>query len=278
MHVQNIVLRVCKQRVVFNALFVLVILSTLIAGSVASYTKASAATLTFPTSINQAFNEASQRFGVPVALLKAICYKEGRLSQNAGASSADKGWGCMGLVKNSYADVLDNAAQDLGVNVNQLKQSLVTNIFGGAAVLRADALQLSSNQTLPTNLADWYGAVAQYSHAVLHSTALLYANAVYAILKQGFSIQVGAETVVLAAQNIPPHVTTAAKIHTATTLPGGCTNDGKTDYPGAIDCILSPAAIFDCNVPTSPNDCSYTSSDRPSSCTIQTDGDSALQH
>ena len=269
MHVQTSILSVRKRRVVFPILFVLCILSMLAAGSITSHALASP-TPTFPTSINLAFSEASQRFEVPSALLKAICYKEGRLSQNAGVPSADKGWGCMGLLKNSRVDVLDSAAQDLGVNTNQLKQSLTTNIFGGAAILRAAALQLSSNQTLPTNLADWYGAVAQYSQAVLHSTALLYANAVYAILKQGFSVRVGAETVVLAAQNISPHIATAAKIHAATTLPSGCINDGKTDYPGAIDCILSPTAIFDCNVPTSPNDCSYTSSNRPGSCTILT--------
>jgi len=270
MHTQHIIRRIHRKRVVFNALFVLGILSALIVGYVASRAQVSAVAPTFPTSINQAFNEANQRFGVPVVLLKAICYKEGRISQNAGVPSVDNGFGCMGLVKNSHADVLDSAAQDLGVNANQLKQSLSANIFGGAAILRANALQLSSNQTLPTNLADWYGTVAQYSQMTLHSTALLYANEVYAILKQGFSVQVGTETVVLAPQSITPNTTTAAHIHTASTLPGGCVNDGKTDYPGAIDCILSPPAIFDCNVPTSPNDCNYSSSDRPASCTIQT--------
>jgi hypothetical protein len=54
------------------------------------------------------------------------------------------------------------------------------------------------------------------------------------------------------------------------TLPAGCKDDGHVDYPGAIDCVVTPAAIYDCNVPTSPNDCNYTSSDRPESCTIQT--------
>lgn len=270
MHAHTFMVSIRKRRFVFNVLLALSILSALAASSLTSHASASSVPLAFPSSVNQAFSEASQRFGVPIPLLKAICYKEGRISQNAGLPNVDQGWGCMGLVKNSRVDMLDSAAQALGVNADLLKQNLAVNISGGAATLRADALQLSSNHTLPANLAGWYGAVAQYSEAILHSTALLYADAVYAILKQGFSVQVGTETVTLSPQSVSPQVATAAKVHTASTLPAGCTNDGKTDYPGAIDCIISPAAIYDCNVPTSPDDCSYTSSDRPNSCTVQT--------
>lgn len=60
-------------------------------------------------------------------------------------------------------------------------------------------------------------------------------------------------------------------------LPSGCTDDGKTDYPGAIDCILNPK-VFNCTidpnfpgkcaynctlVPTVDNNCTYTPADRP---------------
>ncbi len=43
-------------------------------------------------------------------------------------------------------------------------------------------------------------------------------------------------------------------------LPVGCSNDGKTDYPGAIDCILNPAQ-HDCDlVPGTNAPCNYFSS------------------
>src|SRR5690349_2233566 len=60
-------------------------------------------------------------------------------------------------------------------------------------------------------------------------------------------------------------------------FPSGCTDDGKTDYPGAIDCILNPK-VFNCTidpnfpgkcaynctlVPTVDNNCTYTPADRP---------------
>jgi hypothetical protein len=196
---------------------------------------------------------------------------EGRLSNNAGAPSADNGFGCMHLVKNSSADTLDSAAKAINVNVSQLQQDLPTNIRGGAAVLRADALQLSSTHTLPATLGGWYGALALYSDATVRSTALLYATNIYKILNQGFSGQTDqGETVTLAPQHVTPETSTASSFHAATSIPAGCSNDGKVDYPGAIDCILSPASIYDCNVPTSPNDCNYTSSDRPTTCTIET--------
>ena len=90
--------------------------------------------------ISQAFERAGQEFHVPFALLEAICYMEGRLSMNGGRPSVDNGFGCMHLVQNSSGDPLDRAARELGVNANQLKLDMPTNIRGGAALLRDYAL------------------------------------------------------------------------------------------------------------------------------------------
>lgn len=57
-------------------------------------------------SVDQAFGQASQEFGVPSALLKAICYMEGRLSNHGGNPSVDQGFGCMHLIKNHNGDTL----------------------------------------------------------------------------------------------------------------------------------------------------------------------------
>jgi hypothetical protein len=137
-----------RNRLIFNLLCVFLVFVALIAGYTISQTFVHSANAT-PLSANQAFTQAAQETGVPVDLLKAICYMEGRISTNAGEASLDNGFGCMHLVKNSHFDTLDKAAQGLGVSVAQLKRDLGTNIRGGAFVLRADALTLSS--TLPTS-------------------------------------------------------------------------------------------------------------------------------
>jgi N-acetyl-anhydromuramyl-L-alanine amidase AmpD len=241
--------------------------------------------------INQAFDQASQEFGVPVALLKSICQLEGRLSNHAGAASIDGGYTCMHLVKNNsqastvrgagrdrgigidlvknhQVDTLDSAAKDLGVTVNQLKTDIPASIRGGAAVLRDYALQLSASHTLPTSLADWYGAVAAYSNATTQSMAHLYADSVYKLINAGFSgtTETG-EVVTLAPQQVQPNVATAANVKAASSLPQGCANDGKTEFPGAIDCIVDPAT-FDCNVVSDTAPCTYLSANRPNDLPI----------
>src|SRR5690348_11066450 len=51
--------------------------------------------------------------------------------------------------------------------------------------------------------------------------------------------------------------TTHAQFAGHPNLPQGCTNDSKTDYPGAIDCILNPN-IFSCTIdPQFPGKCAY---------------------
>jgi len=216
--------------------------------------------------LTQAFAQASTEFGVPVPLLKALCYMEGRLSDHGGAPSVDGGYGCMHLVKNSSVDTLDSAAKLLNVSAAQLKTNLPANIRGGAALLRQDALQLSTNKTLPATLADWYGALVGYSHATTSSTAQMYANAVYKLINSGFTAQADSgEVVTLAAEHVSPNTATARGVKAAaTTLPAGCVNDGKTDYPGAIDCILSPSS-FDCSL-ASP--CTYNEANRPTDYSI----------
>jgi N-acetyl-anhydromuramyl-L-alanine amidase AmpD len=252
------------KRTVFVAFSTAVIMIILLRGS----TTTQAQTVHLAGGANQAFNQASKDFGVPASLLKALCYMEGRLSNHGGSPSIDQGYGCMHLVQNSRVHTLDQAAKDLGVSTNLLKTDLTTNIRGGASVLHDYALQLSSNHTLPTSLADWYGAIAAYSNASTQNVAHMYADGVYKLLNSGFSASTDTgEVVTLAPQIVKANVLTASNVKTATTLPTGCVNDGKTDYPGAIDCILDPN-VYDCNIVspgTSPNPCSYEDSNRPTS-------------
>lgn len=209
------------------------------------------------------FTQAAHDFGVPVELLKAICYMEGRLSNHGGSPSIDQGYGCMHLVKNAHGNMLDRAAQRLGVSEQLLKTDLPTNIRGGAVLLHDEALQLASNHVLPTTLADWYGVVAAYSHATTQATALMYADGVYRVLQRGFSAQAdGGEIIVLAPQVVKPNMMMAANVASTSSLPAGCVDDGKVDYAGAIDCILDPKK-FDCNQVAAQASCTYESAQRP---------------
>ena len=245
------------------------------------------------TNTSSAFDAASKETGVPTSLLKALCYMEGRLSNHGGTPSIDGGYSCMHLVQGSNyptnaqddspvlarhhvisapisrVDTLDKAAQELGVSPQLLKTDIATSIRGGAIILRDDALSLSKNHTLPTSLAGWYGAIALYSNATTRSTALLYADALYKILNTGFSATSDThETVTLAPQAVTADVSTAASVKGATNLPTGCNNDGKTDYPGAIDCILDPT-VYDCNITPNNAPCTYEDANRPTDYPVQ---------
>jgi N-acetylmuramoyl-L-alanine amidase-like protein len=212
---------------------------------------------------NDSFKQGSSESGVPVALLQALCYMEGRLSNHGGTPSIDGGYGCLHLVKNKRANTLDQAASHLGVTPQQLQTDLPTNIRGGAAVLHDEAIGLSSTHALPATLGDWYGAVAVYSHASTRSTALMYADALYKILNSGFSASTdGGETVSLAPQSVRPNRTSASALKTADALPQGCATDNKVDYAGAVDCIVMPS-VFDCNLVTSTAPCTYNGANRP---------------
>ncbi|EFH84050.1 N-acetylmuramoyl-L-alanine amidase [Ktedonobacter racemifer] len=253
-----------NNRILWAALKTLMGLSLLLTLSSLSFSHSYAAS---SPSVNQAFQQASHETGVPVPLLQALCYMEGRLSMHDGTPSIDQGYGCMHLVKNKRQNTLDQAAQDLHVSTSQLQNDLVTNIRGGAAILRQNALKLSPTHTLPKTLADWADATALYSNATTGSTAQMYVDEVYRLLRQGFQARAeNQELVTLAPQNVmAPHL--EAKSLATATLPTGCSRDGNVEYPGAVDCIVNPTT-FDCNVVSSGSPCTYESAKRPGAYSI----------
>ncbi len=232
----------------------------------------------------QAFQHAGHDFGVPTNLLEALCYMEARFSMHGGTPSIDGGYGC-NLTKNRRIDTLDKAAKKLGVSPTVLEHDLNTNIRGTAYILSEDARGLSPSHSLPTSLAGWQGALEIYSNALSRTTAHLYVNEVYTLLKQGFSASTDkGEVITVAAQpssvqtNQPHALAASANAKTASdpaavnALPAGCSNDGKTDYPGAIDCILNPAQ-HDCDlVPGTNAPCNYFSSSHYGPTYRQNDG------
>lgn len=201
-----------------------------------------------------AAQEAQQRFGVPASLLEAICYLEGQLSDHSGAPSAAGGYGCMNLARNTHLDSLDQAANLLAVPVSSVRGGQRLNILGAAAVLRADALSLSSTHRVPATLGGWYAAIAKYSGA-RHDIAVLYANAVYRILHTGLTATApSGEIVRIAPSAVTPDTASAATVGTTTALPANCTSNPGTDYTPAYNCI----------VPTSYAGVTYNTANRPS--------------
>src|SRR2546425_10524871 len=109
-----------KRRALFTrfALPLLFIVAVLLAGLV---TNLSNKHVLAADPVTQAFDQASQEFGVPASILKALCYMEGHLSDHGGSPSIDGGYGCMHLIKNHEGDTLDRAAKELEVNAQQIK-------------------------------------------------------------------------------------------------------------------------------------------------------------
>jgi N-acetylmuramoyl-L-alanine amidase-like protein len=207
-----------------------------------------------PATIAGAARAAQQRFGVPAALLEAICYLEGHLSDHGGAPSSQGGYGCMDLARNNRLDTLDQAASLLGVPASSVRRSVRLNIAGAAAVLRADAISLPGHR-VPATLGGWYGAVAKYSGAG-HQIALAYASEAYRILRHGLTAAApGGEVVRIAPTRVTPDVAAAATIGRAPAVPANCsgTLGAGTDYPSAFDCI----------VPTSYAGVTYDTASRP---------------
>lgn len=207
-----------------------------------------------PGTIVGAAEAAQQRFGVPASLLEAICYLEGHLSDHGGAPSAAGGYGCMNLARNNHLDTLDQAANLLAVPVSSVRSSQWLNIAGAAAVLRADAISLSTAHRVPATLGGWYGAIAKYSGAG-HDVAVMYANEVYRILRTGLTATAPTGEIVRISPNtVTPDTATASTVATTLALPANCSSNTGTDYASAYNCI----------VPTSYAGVTYNTANRPS--------------
>jgi hypothetical protein len=159
----------------------------------------------------------------------------------------------MDLARNSHLDTLGQATTLLGVPVTSIRRSQALNIAGAAAVLRADAIALSPSHRVPVTLGGWYAAVAKYSGAA-HDIAVMYANEVYRILRNGLTATAPTgEVVRIAPTAVTPDTATAAHVGATPALPANCTTKPGTGYSPAYNCI----------VPTSYAGVTYDTANRP---------------
>lgn len=293
------------KRITLSALLVLLMLGATLTALFASHASSRAQAA---GTLEGTFQQAAQDFKVPENLLKAICQKESHISIRSGQPSVDGAYGCRLVktspdtseqaarnhadsldqepkkhtgtltqaAKKSSIDTLDQAAKKLGVSPQQLQQDLAMNIRGTAYILSDDAQQLSSTHQLPTTLAGWRPAVEILSNARSRFAAHLYASQVYKLLQDGFSTTTeSGEVITVQPQRMSADATTInSNVDPAAVadLPPGCSNDGKTDYPGAVDCILDPAQ-HDCDLVLGTNaPCNYFSSSHYGPTYRQNDG------
>ncbi|GGY98106.1 peptidoglycan-binding protein [Streptomyces nitrosporeus] len=157
-----------------------------------------------PGPMNQAFERAAERYGVPRDLLAAVGYGETHLDGHAGRPSQANGYGVMHLADNPENRSLEKAAELTGRSRAELRKDTGANILGGAAVLRGHADALGMDAEDRADIDAWYPAVARYSGAD-SPVAALYADTVYTFLAQGWATTVtGGERVFVTSRPVSP--------------------------------------------------------------------------
>lgn len=175
--------------------------------------------------MNQAFQRAAEKYGVPRDLLAAVGYGETHLDGHAGLPSQDNGYGVMHLVSNPVNHSLEKAAALTGKSTAVLREDTGANILGGAAVLRDHADALGLDKAERADIDAWYPAVARYS-AAEGAIAALYADTVYTFLAEGLRATVaGGERVSVTSRPVTPEKGPLAKADVTAQSP---------DYPPAL--------------------------------------------
>ncbi|MEW2146316.1 N-acetylmuramoyl-L-alanine amidase [Micromonospora vinacea] len=177
------------------------LLAAALAGQVAA-APADAAGPSAPGSLTADFARAAAEFDVPRDLLVAVAYGESRLDGHGGLPSQANGYGVMHLVSNPTQHSLERAATLTGEPVDRLRSVTEANIRGGAAVLRDLADDEGLTGGARDRLSAWYPVVARYSAAVDASTARLYADHVYDLLRTG----IAAGTIRIAPRPLRPEL------------------------------------------------------------------------
>ncbi|WP_346655798.1 peptidoglycan recognition family protein [Streptomyces sp. RFCAC02] len=175
--------------------------------------------------VGTAFARAAADFGVPRDLLVAIGYGETRLDDHDGLPSLAGGYGVMHLVDTPAHRTLRTAAEETGLPAADLRRDTGANIRGAAAVLRAEADRLGLDAADRADPAAWYTAVARYGGAGDDTTARLYADTVYALLRTGIhAVLDDGTTVDVDPSAVTPELGTYADAGPA---------PGSEDYPPA---------------------------------------------
>ena len=219
------------------------------------------------------FTDAAKEFGVPLPVLLAVSYQESQWDDHDGHYNTSGGYGPMNLTdvtakmvsggatgaagRGDLAELtsdpalhtLDAAAKLTGTPATKLRTDDRENIRAGAALLASYQRQLTGRNS--TDPADWYGAVAKYSHSSDQKAAQLFADRVFKTVSSGASrTTVDGQHVTLAAQKaIRPQTQqlSALKLKSAATAT-------DTECPPTVDCTFLAAATSNGQVAGRPGD------------------------
>ncbi|PFA67406.1 N-acetylmuramoyl-L-alanine amidase [Bacillus sp. AFS015802] len=230
--------------------------------------------------LQEAFQAASQEFGVPVDILLAVGYNMSLWEHHDGKPSASGGYGLMHLtdvstvdLKDTHSDeaphmflsgkedvalpslegstvkmestldindptlhTLNTAAALLSLEPETLKQNKKENIRGAAALLAQYAKDL--NGEIPTDVNEWYGAVAKYSGSSDYTGAKDFADRVYETIDKGVTKQTeDGSSITLGPKQTHPD---RDSIHSLNLKMD--TEASQADCPNGLACHYVPAA------------------------------------
>ncbi|HZG14781.1 MAG TPA: peptidoglycan recognition family protein [Candidatus Bathyarchaeia archaeon] len=209
--------------------------------------------------LQDAFAEAAEEFGVPESILLSVSYNLTRWEHHDGKPSFSAGFGLMhlteldeidethgkGLERKKKGDAddfeddpsmhtLSEAADLLGIDPEELIEDPVQNIRGGAALLAEYAKDTVGE--LPTDVEDWYGAVAKYSGSKERSLALDFADQVFETINDGVDRETtDGQKVRLKAKKVKANRDTveSLRLHKSDAT--------KAECPNGLDCQFIPA-------------------------------------
>ncbi|MET7638419.1 peptidoglycan recognition family protein [Streptomyces sp. NPDC005438] len=176
----------------------------------------------------QSFDSSAKEYQVPRDLLVAMGYGETRLNDHDGKPSQARGYGVMHLVDNADHKTLGQAAKLTGLSKKELRTDSSANIRGAAAVLDAYAKDLGLSDSARKDVNSWYPAVAKYSGATKDSTARIFADSTYRLLKNGVKAKADGQSITVEGRKVAPKLGRYAKVDKAGV---GTRSD---DYPPAI--------------------------------------------
>jgi len=145
------------------------------------------------SSLVEEFNEAAEKYDVPVSILLAMGYVNTRWEMPPPEASAHEpgdphgrgAYGIMQLVRNDDEDTLGEASRLTGIPEETLKTDRRSNILGGAALLA------EAQGERPARLGDYFGAVSGKGRRRLFKAVAgigageLYAEQVFDVLRKG---------------------------------------------------------------------------------------------
>ncbi|MBH8597669.1 peptidoglycan recognition family protein [Thermoactinomyces sp. CICC 10523] len=225
------------------------------------------------------FASAAREFKVPEEILLSVSYNVSLFEQHDGKPSVSGGYGLMHLTdvdpaklrrngkdeaarltvkevsQNLGLHTLKTAAALLGESPERLKQDPRQNIRGAAALLAQYARQTTGE--VPSEIGDWYGAVAKYSGSSEADVALDFADQVFDTINQGVErTTTSGQQVKLRPEKVEPNRQTVKSLHLQNADWTGA------DCPSGLSCRFIPAAYIQRS--EAPGDYSnYDLADRP---------------